>query len=91
MSIEETEEQLIEETVDDDDEHDAATAEKIDWEKLRTIIHSRPKTLDDSAKLSEDEVTEIMTQNNMSPELAEILSTMLFNVRYFYAKLKYKV
>ena len=87
MSIEEPEEPLIEETEEVDNEV-YGDGERIDWDKLRTIIHSRPKTLDQSAKLSEDDIMEILLQNNMSPELAEILSTMLFSVTGYLAKRK---
>ena len=40
------------EVEEDTEETEAVCQEKIDWDKLRKIISSRPKTLDQSAKLT---------------------------------------
>lgn len=64
-------------------EHENITAEnihsdreKLDWAKLKSIIHSQPKTLDQDAKLNENDIFNILMSYNGHEDLSEFLASL---------------
>ena len=70
---EEPEENLTEEELE---LASSAHRDKLDWVKLRTIIHSKPKELDSTSKLSEDDIYNMLIGEQMHGDLAKMLSSM---------------
>ena len=54
----------------------SANKDKLDWVKLRTIIHSKPKELDSTSKLTEDDIYNMLVEQKMHGDLAKMLSSM---------------
>ena len=54
----------------------SAHRDKLDWVKLRTIIHSKPKELDSTSKLTEDDIYNMLIEEQMHGDLAKMLSSM---------------
>ena len=50
--------------------------EKLDWAKLKTIIHSQPKTLDQDAKLDENDIFKILMSYNGHEDLSKFLASI---------------
>lgn len=59
----------------------SANKDKLDWVKLRTIIHSKPKELDSTSKLTEDDIYNMLVEQKMHGDLAKMLSSMSIVVR----------
>ena len=63
-------------TEEEKDIASSAHRDKLDWVKLRTIIHSKPKELDSTSKLSEDDIYNMLIGEQMHGDLAKMLSSM---------------
>lgn len=65
---------------DDNDFEGLDAQEKIDWAKLKTIFRSRPKTVDEEGKLTEEDIYNIMRENKTNSYLAAMLASMSLTV-----------